>query len=194
MVFALAIALVGLATPALAQQNASQFISQLADRAIAMLKETAKSGPAVREQRFREMFHENFDVSVMGQYVLGGYWQHASDAQRQSYLAQFEAFLVHAYARELDDYGGETLEVGQTTQDGDGYLVEGQIMQVDGDPPSPIVFRLVKRGESFKIVDVKVEGVSLGMTQRSDFTSFLRQNNGDIDALIARLHQMTAAK
>jgi phospholipid transport system substrate-binding protein len=35
-----------------------------------------------------------------------------------------------------------------------------------------------------KITDVIAEGISLRVTQRSDYVSFLQRNNGNIDALI----------
>ena len=42
---------------------------------------------------------------------------------------------------------------------------------------------------NFKIVDVKVEGVSMGQTQKSEFSSVIRQNGGKIEGLLAILRK-----
>jgi phospholipid transport system substrate-binding protein len=39
---------------------------------------------------------------------------------------------------------------------------------------------------------VVAEGTSLRLTQRSDYTSFLSQHNGDVGALIAALKRQTS--
>jgi phospholipid transport system substrate-binding protein len=43
-----------------------------------------------------------------------------------------------------------------------------------------------------KIVDVRIEGVSMSVTQREEFTTVIRQNNGDINALLKALRKKIA--
>jgi len=43
-----------------------------------------------------------------------------------------------------------------------------------------------------KIEDLLVEGTSLRITQRSDYSSFLLHNNSNVQALIDKLRQMLA--
>ena len=38
-----------------------------------------------------------------------------------------------------------------------------------------------------KIVDLIVEGISLALAQRAEFTSIIENNNGDTEALISKL-------
>jgi phospholipid transport system substrate-binding protein len=42
---------------------------------------------------------------------------------------------------------------------------------------------------SFKIVDVLVEGVSMGQTQRSDFASVIRNNGGALSGLLDEMRR-----
>ena len=42
-------------------------------------------------------------------------------------------------------------------------------------------------GGTMRISDVVAEGMSLRMTQRSDYASFMARNGGDVGALIAAL-------
>ena len=47
-------------------------------------------------------------------------------------------------------------------------------------------WRVRRRGGNFAIVDVIVEGVSMGQTQRSEFASSIRRDGG-LDGFIAEL-------
>ena len=40
---------------------------------------------------------------------------------------------------------------------------------------------------TFTIIDGIVEGISMIMTQKSEFASFIKQNGGKLDALLAEL-------
>ena len=39
------------------------------------------------------------------------------------------------------------------------------------------------------ILDIVIEGISLAVTQRSEFVSVIEQNNGEIDSLISLLEE-----
>ena len=44
-----------------------------------------------------------------------------------------------------------------------------------------------------KIIDVIAEGISLRVTQRSDYSAFISRNNNDVNALISAMRQQAAA-
>ena len=52
-----------------------------------------------------------------------------------------------------------------------------------------LLVHLVPTGE---VVDVKVEGVSMTQTLSSDFTSIIRQKDGQVSGLIVELEKKTA--
>src|SRR5579862_1417938 len=82
-------------TPALAQ-DARSFINTLGTQAIAVL------GPNIPEQqrlaRFRELFHNDFDIPGIGRFVLGRYWRTATPQQQQEFLGLFQEYIVRAYS------------------------------------------------------------------------------------------------
>ena len=43
----------------------------------------------------------------------------------------------------------------------------------------------------FKIIDVSIEGLSMGITQRDEFTSVIQQNGDDVSALTKALKAKT---
>jgi phospholipid transport system substrate-binding protein len=174
--------------------EAAAFIDGMAQRAIAVLKETGKDDKAQREAQFRDIFRNGFDIPKIGQFVLGIYWRRASDEQRKEYLKLFEAFVVKTYAERLSQYSGEKLQVDHATQSGEKTLVDSEIVRKSGQPIH-IVWELEKDSSGkFKVTDVNIERVSMSQTQRSDFSSYISQNGGNVDALISKLRSMTGGK
>jgi phospholipid transport system substrate-binding protein len=159
------------------------FIQKLGDRAVSTIAATEKDEDE-RLRQFRGLLNENFDVPGIGRFVLGRYWRVATPEQRDEYLKLFEESIIRTYARRFSDYSGETVEVERARRDGDDFiLVESRIQRPTGGPVA-VTWRLLGEGESFKIVDVVVEGVSMSVTQRSDFASVIQSGGGNIEALL----------
>jgi phospholipid transport system substrate-binding protein len=53
-------------------------------------------------------------------------------------------------------------------------------------------WRLVTDNGAYKINDIIVEGISMGMTQRSEFASVVQRNGGQLRGLIALMREKTA--
>ncbi len=178
--------------PAVAAADPAAFIRDMAGRAIGVLKETADRDSKKREAEFRAIFRENFDVAAIGRFVLGIHWRNASEQERAEYLKEFETYVVRTYAERLSDYSGEQLEVGRVQAQGEKSFVDSVIRRPGNAPPIRIVWEVEKQGGGFKVVDLKIENVSMSQTQRSDFGSFVSQNGGKVEALIARLKQFNS--
>ena len=67
-------------------------------------------------------------------------------------------------------------------------MIKSQLKYDDGRSV-PVTWRLVKRGGGYKIFDVNVDGIWLATTQKTNFVAVLKQNNGDIGALLTYLKQ-----
>ena len=95
-------------------------------------------------------------------------------------------------------YRGQTLTVGRINSRGNGVtIVDSKLNQTDGDPVA-IQWEVRNEGQGPRIVDVKAEGVSMTMTRRADFVSYIRNHGGQVKSLIdeleARARQRSAAQ
>lgn len=169
--------------------QAAAFIEGLAEKAIAAL--TEESVPREqRIQRFRELLEEHFAVATIGQWVLGRYWGRATAAERKEYLSLFEDLIVVTYVDRFTAYSGEKLTVNKSMPAADGdLLVASTISRPDGAAPVEVGWRVREMSGSFKIVDVIVEGISMGQTQRSEFASVIRRNGGTVEGLLGKLRE-----
>lgn len=148
----------------------------------------AEAGQGNERQRFAAILDRRFDVPVMGQFVLGRYWAQASAQSRQDFIAAFRAYLAKSYAQRFFIYAGRPMAIRGARVDADGVMVRTNVQEA-GDRTVDVDWKLVKAAGTWRIVDVVVEGVSLGQTQRADFGSVLRANSGDVAKLTALLRQ-----
>jgi phospholipid transport system substrate-binding protein len=170
-------------------QDAEAFIVGLADQAIAALTPPGISRDE-REARARVLLKDNFAVPTIGQFVLGRYWRNATLEEQKEYLELFEKLIVVTYVDRFSRYSGERLKVTRVLSDqesGDA-IVYSEITRPAGDPIE-VGWRVRKYGSRFKIVDVLVEGVSMGQTQRSEFSSVIRNNGGSLAALLDEMRR-----
>ncbi len=169
--------------------EARNFIDALADKAIAAL--TVKD--ITREERFRRfrvLLNEHFAVKTIGQWVLGRHWRQATKEEKQEYLRLFEDLIVDTYADRFKRYSGEKLAITDAKLKGKkDIIVSTLISRPAGGQPIRVDWRVRHVGEIKRIVDVIVEGVSMGQTQRSEFASVIRANGGGMKGLLDQLRR-----
>jgi phospholipid transport system substrate-binding protein len=171
-------------------QDARAFVGTLGQQAIQVLGPSV--APAQRVARFRELFHNDFDVPGIGQFVLGRYWRTASPQEQQEFLGLFQEYIVRAYSARLAEYGGEPFRVTGSRPNGEETVVNSEIVRGNGSPIM-VDWYLIGRPGQFKITDVYVGGVSMKVTQRDEFGSVIQRNGGRVGALITQLQQKLAA-
>ena len=121
--------------------------------------------------------------------MLGRYWNSATPQQQDEYQKLFEQLIVSTYADRFVEYSGETFRITGSRPEGENdTMVTTQIVRPNG-PPVNVDWRVRKRDGTYKIIDVVVEGVSMGVTQRQEFASVISQNGGQVQGLIQALRQ-----
>jgi phospholipid transport system substrate-binding protein len=178
------------AIPAGAAADPSALISNLGSRALEVLGKNAT--PSQRVARFRELLREDFDVPGISRFVLGRYWSIATEEQRAEFVKLFEDYIALAYSIRLAEYAGETFKVIGSRPDADGAIVTSEILRPAGSAPVKVDWRLTGRNGVYKISDVAVDGISMAVTQRSEFASVIQHNGGQVQGLIRMLREKTA--
>ncbi|MEQ9815190.1 MAG: ABC transporter substrate-binding protein [Azospirillaceae bacterium] len=186
----MALLLVWTAPPANAagdQAGAEAFMADLGEGVISTLRTDPTFDQALGD--FRPLFTRSFDMPVIGRFVLGPNWRRATEAQQVRFIELFTEWVVRTYTRRFHDYTGETFEVQGSRTDGDSDVIVSTRINRGGGAPSVAVDWRVRDygGGSFQILDVVIEGVSQGATQRNEYASIIQRNGGSIDALLSTL-------
>ena len=182
----LALALVGpWAAPEVqgAPAAAKSFVAEFGERAIRELTSTDISD-AERVKRMRVLLADAFDVEAIGKFVLGVYWRRSTEDQRAEFLKLYRTVVSHSYAGLFKKYTGETFEViRQVSMAGGVSIVYGRINRMSG-PPIAVELQVVKNSGTYKAVDIKIEGVSMPLTHRKEYSSVIRRNRGSVAGLL----------
>ena len=186
--FVLALGILLPARPVAAADPAA-VITSLGNEALKVLGKNVD--PDVRVARFRQLFEQNFNVPGIARFVLGRYWRLATPTQQQEFIRFFTDYIALVYANQLAEYNGETLRVTGTRPAPDGALVSSEIIRTDGKPPARVDWLLTPQSGGYKISDVIVEGISMAVTQRSEFASVIQRDGGQVQGLITALRQKT---
>lgn len=178
------------ALPALAAPSADEarrFIDRLGEQAIELVEQDRLSSQASVE-RFRDLFRSNFDIPYISRFVLGRFWNAATEAQRDEYQRLFEDWVVRIYADRFSEYSGERMQVTGARAEGDrDVVVSARIVSPAGGAPVNVDWRVRDRQGSLQVIDVAIENVSMGRTQRNEFESVILRGGGRVEALLADL-------
>jgi len=170
--------------PAIAADPA-QLVQNTAQQVIDIIK--TKTG-AARQAAILGVLQGSFDMPAMGRSALGTHWNQATEAERTRFLKAVATAEAKAYSERFGQYGGQTLTVGKVTPRANGVtIVDSRLNQTSGQP-----IKLEWEIRNDRITDVKVEGVSMVMTRRSDFNSYIQNNGGKVEPLVRELEARAA--
>ena len=143
-----------------------------------------------KETKFGELFDKNFDIPSISRFVLGKYWKQASLDQKKQFIKAFRNYVVKTYSSRFNEYSGEQLSlINFENQSNPKIFIVHTALKREDAPPIIVDWRIGKKKESFVILDIIIEGISLAVTQRSEFVSVIELNEGSIDRLISILKE-----
>jgi phospholipid transport system substrate-binding protein len=163
------------------------FMNELWGQTVEVLSK--KVPRAERLMRFRQLFQADFDGPGIARFVLGRYWRSASEQEQQEYLKLFEDYVVFVYGTRLSNFNGETFKMLGSRTDESGTIVSTDIISPSGEAPIKVDWRLIADHGSFKINDVIIEGISMLVTQRSEFASVIQRHGGQVGGLLELMRE-----
>ncbi len=189
-------------TPVLAQSTApaAETEESATDGAVAFAKQlTAGATSALTSDKpetqqledFRQVLADGMALDVIGRFMIGETRKSMSEDQVTRYDAIFPPYLTKLYAEQFKDIVGKPLEVVEAKELGArDVIVRTRFDRKEGGPIM-VDWRVRKlnSGER-KAIDIIVQGVSIMLVKREEFTAFVSANG--VDALLDRLEQEAA--
>jgi phospholipid transport system substrate-binding protein len=128
------------------------------------------------------------DLEIIARLILGRHWRSASEVQQAEYLELFRAFALDNLASRLHVYDGQDFEIVGAQAVNERDAVVATRVTGGGRQPLKVDWRVRERGDGDLVaIDVIVEGVSLIVTQRSEFSAVIERRG--MDGLLAELRQ-----
>lgn len=166
--------------PAQPDEAVRRFVEQVNDASTSFFSSGSETDA---REKCRELLSWAFDVPAMGQYALGQAWARASEEERKEFLQAFEDEIVGEYLRRMK--GGTTMTFIGTRSPLHGDLLAASRVAVPGKDDQTWIWRMRPEGQTWRIVDVSVDGRSAIFGERQTYAEVLQANHGDIKAVIA---------
>ncbi|SDN21026.1 phospholipid transport system substrate-binding protein [Vreelandella arcis] len=138
------------------------------------------------KQKVDESLEEVADFRYIGASVMGIYFRNASPEQRSRFVDVFRKTLIDTYARGLVTFDYEDIRVlddQRPQREEDRASVAMEVIGTNGDV-YPVNYSLRLSDGEWRVVNVIVNGINLGLTFRNQFDQAMRDNNRDYDAVI----------
>jgi phospholipid transport system substrate-binding protein len=172
---------------AAAASEPASYIANLSNQVLELFKDTRRADRE-RERQFRQIADNAFDIPKIARFILGRYWATASEAERQQFISAFEEYMVRVYWSYFSQYHAESITVlAQRDLGASGVRITTQIIRPAGKAPVNVDWTVTAQGDTYKIIDVSIEGVSQALAYRDEFASIMNRNGGHISALTDEL-------
>jgi phospholipid transport system substrate-binding protein len=166
-------------------------VQRLVEQVWQLLAERGDS-PEIDRNHLLSALDQGTDLSLLGRLVLGRYWRDASPGQRSEYLQLFRRYMLQTFIQRLRQYAGtdmshpgERFQIIASRPVGERDILVQSRVAPPTSQPLRVDWRLRERPGEPVIIDLIVEGISLLVTQRSEFAAVLER--GGVEGLLAEL-------
>jgi phospholipid transport system substrate-binding protein len=115
----------------------------------------------------------------------------ATDPQRIEFQQAFEDCIVQSYSARFSEYRGTRLYVVGSVNEAGGIVIVHSKINTSKTENVPLDWRLQSTDGAFMILDIVIDGISMAVTERSDFGSVIQSHgiDGLIEALRAKISE-----
>ena len=164
-----------------------KFIKGFNNRALIIsnknLDETQKT------KQLEDLIENNFDIKAMGYYALGNYRKQLTDERMEEYSVLFKEYFIKSFLDQLYIIFYHQIDVqSQEILNKKYTIVKSILLATDKKPEVKIEWRVYTKNPDKPLIrDLIIEGLSLARTQKEEFASVIKANNGDITKLFVAL-------
>jgi|TARA_B110000240_G_C13403032_1_gene411858 phospholipid transport system substrate-binding protein len=165
------------------------FVQSTVNRASKVLSDNLSKDQKIK--KLKSIAAETVDIKGIGMYTLGSYRKTLSENQKKEYDTLFKQYFLKTFSSRLAEYSNPEIEVKFKKELNKNYtMVSSILIATEQRPEVKIDWRIyTKNPDDLKIRDLIIEGLSLVRTQKEEFSSIIRSNDGNIDALFTELRK-----
>lgn len=188
--FILLTAIVGAGLAHASNKAPKEVITETANELLSFIEEARdyhETEPERFYNRVEAILSPAVDMRRFSAGVMGKYYRAASKEQRRRFLSVFQNSLIRTYAKGLLAFSNEeirVLEPKAPSRDPDRDTVNMEVISVDGTV-YPIIYAMRKgKDDQWRITNVTVNGINLGVTFRNQFDSAMQAHSRNFDYVI----------
>ena len=166
------------------------FIDSNAQKMVQVLTENVdlfESDRELYENKIKEIFEPMIDFRRVAASVMGKkYYLMASKDERAKFVNIFKDSLLDTYAETLAQWGDSLISTEFPKSNLNIEITSVEVRQTldTGSSKYPISYKLRKSNEGWKIVNIIINGVNLGLTFRNQFQALAVSHEEDIETTL----------
>lgn len=185
-IFSTMVATTAFAAPA---ETPPVFVKKVADGLITRLKaDNAKlqTNPALAKTIVRQNLDPYIDSQAFTRIVMGTYAtnQYSNAAQRAQFEKNFRETLIENYGSAFAKFSNQTYTLRPYKDTGS----KNPVVTIDFNNKGekiPVSLQLVDKGNQWKVRNINVSGIDLGLQFRNQFAATVKRNGGNLDKAIS---------
>ncbi len=172
-------------------QGAENFVKNVTEDGIENII-NANIPQAEKDKRFEKLFNNALDLDFIGQFVLGRYWRTSTPAQREAFIEAYRKLNIQTWSKRFDEFKGRNFVfTGTTPSNTKNQIFVNSEVPMEQGAPAKVVWRVEQKGNSYKVVDIIIENVSLAITARNEYSAYIKKAPNGVDDLIKDLQNKT---
>ena len=134
------------------------------------------------------LFDNYADVPIIARAVLGSPWRQLNQSERNNFTNAFRQYLAKKYTAQFSEFLGAEMLIEKSMDSGGkaGIMVETRLL-MPGSAPIKVGWQVSDASGMFKMIDVKIEGISLLTTERGEIRNQYSKEGKSITKLINSL-------
>ena len=134
------------------------------------------------------LFDRHADVPIIARAVLGSPWRKLNQNERNSFINSFRLYLAKKYTAQFSEFAGAEMLIEKSRDSGGkaGIMVETRLL-MPGSAPIKVGWQVSDASGVFKMIDIKIEGISLLTTERGEIRNQYSKEGNSINKLINSL-------
>lgn len=178
------------ASPALCESFTKTTIAKVMD-----ILHDKKQTEVQKKGNLSTVFNQALDLDWVGKFVAGRFWKSASAEEQQSFLQHYRKYLTTLYISKFDNdegMGVNSIQLVSISPAEENEFSAKTVIHQDGEADVSVNYLLNDETGTCRVHDITVEGVSLLVTQRSEFQT-MAASKGGLKGLIAAMEKQIAS-
>lgn len=160
--------------PAFAVESSCQNFAKNMTQHVVDIFHDSNQNEVEKRNQLAIIFRQAVDLDWIGKFVLGRFWRNASADEKKQYLENYRAYIIKNYISKFNDTDGMSIDditissVTPAPQETDQFEAKTLIKR-KGEEDVHVDYLLDQTSGKCQVHDIKLEGISLLTSQRSEF-------------------------
>jgi phospholipid transport system substrate-binding protein len=193
---AIVLVFLGVSTQVQAQDDSPEaFMVSISDQVLAEVRENGASydsNPEILQSALLQLLDPIVDFQSFSRGVMGSYYADATPAQRSAFIDAFKATLVDLYTTALVGAEIDTIDISETITRSPGIATVEMRASSSVNGGSYMIQYSMRKNDAgeWKVRNIIIDGINIGLTYRSQFKSAMETENEDIGQVITKWPQI----